>query len=67
MIADIIADTFVDSNILIYVYDNDAKKKHEIAVVKKLLQTKMGIISTQVLQVVSGMERSGFPESNEVQ
>jgi len=52
MIADIIADTFVDSNILIYVYDTDAKKKHEIAVaiVKKLWQTKMGIISTQVLQ-----------------
>ena len=52
MIADIIADTFVDSNILIYVYDTDAQKKHEtaVAVVKKLWQTKTGIISTQVLQ-----------------
>ena len=52
MIVDTIADTFVDSNILIYVYDTDAQKKHEtaVAVVKKLWQTKTGIISTQVLQ-----------------
>ncbi len=27
MIVDIIADTFVDSNILIYVYDTEAQKK----------------------------------------
>ena len=47
-----IVDTFVDSNILIYVYDIAAQKKHEIAasVVKKLWQTKTGIVSTQVLQ-----------------
>jgi predicted nucleic acid-binding protein len=47
-----IANSFVDSNILIYVYDVDAKEKHEIAVavIKKLWETKTGIISTQVLQ-----------------
>ncbi len=47
-----IADSFVDSNILIYVYDADAQQKHEIAVavIKKLWETKTGIISTQVLQ-----------------
>lgn len=43
---------FVDSNVLIYAYDLDAKAKHDIAVaqIKQLWQTKTGIISTQVLQ-----------------
>jgi len=43
---------FVDTNVLIYAYDIDAKAKHDIAVarIKQLWQTKTGIISTQVLQ-----------------
>jgi len=43
---------FVDTNVLIYAYDIDAKAKHDIAAarIKQLWQTKTGIISTQVLQ-----------------
>jgi len=45
-------NNFVDSNVLIYAYDIDAKAKHDLAVarIKQLWQTKTGIISTQVLQ-----------------
>jgi predicted nucleic acid-binding protein len=43
---------FVDTNLLLYGYDQDAKEKHEMAVtwLKQLWETKTGIISTQVLQ-----------------
>lgn len=46
------ADTFVDTNILIYAYDRDAENKHDIAatLLRDLWRTKNGIISTQVLQ-----------------
>lgn len=44
--------TFVDTNVLIYAYDLDAKKKHEIAkeVLRELWRERVGILSPQVLQ-----------------
>jgi predicted nucleic acid-binding protein len=44
--------TFVDSNILIYAHDADAKSKHEIAkrVLMELWEQGSGVLSTQVLQ-----------------
>ena len=46
------ADTFVDTNILIYAHDLDAGVKHRCAarVIQTLWETGVGIISTQVLQ-----------------
>src|SRR5215204_1274317 len=43
---------FVDTNILVYAYDNTAGRKHEIAtaLVSDLWQTGAGASSTQVLQ-----------------
>ena len=44
--------TFVDTNILIYAHDADAKSKHEAAkkVLRELWGERDGVLSTQVLQ-----------------
>jgi len=44
--------TFVDTNILVYAHDQDAGHKHEIArkVISELWESRLGILSTQVLQ-----------------
>lgn len=44
--------TFVDTNVLIYAHDLDAKTKHEIAqaVLEELWRERTGILSVQVLQ-----------------
>lgn len=43
---------FLDTNILVYAYDNTAGKKHEIAnrIVLDLWTSGLGVLSTQVLQ-----------------
>jgi predicted nucleic acid-binding protein len=44
--------TFIDTNILIYAYDVDAKEKHSIArkVLTELWEAHSGVLSAQVLQ-----------------
>ena len=44
--------TFVDSNVLIYAHDVDAKAKHDIAknVLRELWSERTGVLSMQVLQ-----------------
>ena len=44
--------TFVDTNVLIYAHDADAKAKHETAknVLRELWSQRTGVLSTQVLQ-----------------
>ena len=44
--------TFVDTNILIYAHDLDAKAKHEIAkeILRDLWSSRAGVLSMQVLQ-----------------
>lgn len=44
--------TFVDTNVLIYAYDLDAKRKHEIAkgLLRDLWAEHAGVLSPQVLQ-----------------
>lgn len=44
--------SFVDSNVLIYAYDVDAKRKHTVAnqLLVELWQTRTGVLSLQVLQ-----------------
>jgi predicted nucleic acid-binding protein len=44
--------TFVDTNILVYAHDLDSGIKHEIAkeVILRLWKSKVGVLSTQVLQ-----------------
>jgi predicted nucleic acid-binding protein len=44
--------TFVDTNILIYAHDVDAKAKHEVAkdVLRELWNQRTGVLSMQVLQ-----------------
>jgi predicted nucleic acid-binding protein len=46
------AKTFVDTNVLIYAHDVDARKKHEIArgVLRQLWSERTGALSPQVLQ-----------------
>ena len=46
------AKTFVDTNILIYAHDVDAKDKHEAAksVLRELWSERTGVLSMQVLQ-----------------
>ncbi|MHB8303062.1 MAG: PIN domain-containing protein [Acidobacteriaceae bacterium] len=46
------AKTFVDTNVLIYAHDVDAKEKHAIAMatLAELWTNRTGILSTQVLQ-----------------
>jgi predicted nucleic acid-binding protein len=46
------AKTFVDSNILIYAHDIDAKAKHDTArsVLRELWSERTGVLSVQVLQ-----------------
>jgi predicted nucleic acid-binding protein len=44
--------TFVDTNVLIYAHDADAKAKHEVAksVLRELWSQRTGVLSMQVLQ-----------------
>jgi predicted nucleic acid-binding protein len=44
--------TFVDTNVLIYAHDIDAKTKHEVAksVLRELWSERIGVLSMQVLQ-----------------
>jgi predicted nucleic acid-binding protein len=44
--------TFVDTNVLIYAHDVDAKRKHDTAksVLRALWAERMGVLSMQVLQ-----------------
>jgi len=44
--------TFVDTNILVYAHDLDAKAKHAIAkrILRELWSGRSGVLSTQVLQ-----------------
>jgi len=44
--------TFVDTNVLIYAHDVDAKAKHEVAksVLRELWTQRTGVLSMQVLQ-----------------
>jgi len=44
--------TFVDTNVLIYAHDVDAKSKHEVAksVLRELWAERNGVLSPQVLQ-----------------
>ena len=44
--------TFVDTNVLIYAHDIDAKAKHEVAkaVLRELWSVRNGVLSMQVLQ-----------------
>src|ERR1700756_823051 len=44
--------TFIDTNVLIYAHDIDAKAKHEIAkaVLRDLWRERTGVLSMQVLQ-----------------
>ena len=46
------AKTFVDTNVLIYAHDVDARAKHEIArdILRELWRERAGALSTQVLQ-----------------
>lgn len=44
--------TFVDTKMLVYAHDQDAGNKHEIArkVISELWESRLGVLSTQVLQ-----------------
>src|SRR5260370_31792993 len=44
--------TFIDTNVLIYAHDVDAKAKHEVAqsVLRELWSQRTGVLSMQVLQ-----------------
>jgi predicted nucleic acid-binding protein len=44
--------TFVDTNVLIYAHDIDAKEKHELAkiILRQLWSERSGVLSMQVLQ-----------------
>ena len=44
--------TFVNTNILVYAHDMDAGRKHESArkVISELWESRLGLLSTQVLQ-----------------
>jgi predicted nucleic acid-binding protein len=46
------AKTFIDTNVLIYAHDADAKAKHEVAksVLRELWSERTGVLSMQVLQ-----------------
>jgi predicted nucleic acid-binding protein len=43
--------TFIDTNVLIYAHDVDAKAKHEAAkrILRELWSERTGVLSTQVL------------------
>lgn len=52
MSARVFAKVFIDTNILVYAHDNKAGYKHEAAkaVLRELRQTRLGVVSMQVLQ-----------------
>ena len=62
--------TFVDTNILIYAHDADAKSKHEVArkVLGELWSERTGVLSMQVLQefYVNVTRKIAFPLSQDV-
>jgi len=62
--------TFVDTNILIYAHDADAKSKHEVArrVLGELWSERTGVLSMQVLQefYVNVTRKIPFPLSQDV-
>jgi predicted nucleic acid-binding protein len=62
--------TFVDTNVLIYAHDVDAKSKHEVAkrVLAELWSERTGVLSMQVLQefYVNVTRKIALPLSNEV-
>lgn len=51
-VSSMIADVFVDANILIYAHDSEAGAKHAVAgrEVKALWEARRGVVSIQVLQ-----------------
>jgi predicted nucleic acid-binding protein len=60
--------TFVDTNVLIYAYDPDAKVKHQIAksLLQELWDSRTGVLSMQVLQefYVNVTRRIAVPLTN---
>jgi predicted nucleic acid-binding protein len=62
--------TFVDTNILIYAHDADAKSKHALAksVLGELWSQRTGVLSMQVLQefYVNVTRKIAFPLSKDV-
>ena len=62
--------TFVDTNILIYAHDADAKSKHALAksVLGELWSQRTGVLSMQVLQefYVNMTRKIAFPLSKDV-
>ncbi len=48
----VIQKTFVDSNVLVYAHDSDARRKHEVAknLLRELWSERTGVLSPQVLQ-----------------
>jgi predicted nucleic acid-binding protein len=62
--------TFVDSNVLIYAHDADAKSKHTIAknAMDGLWRQRSGVLSLQVLQefYVNVTRRIAIPLSNDI-
>ena len=62
--------TFVDTNVLIYAHDVDAKAKHEVAksVLRELWSQRSGVLSMQVLQefYVNVTRKIASPLSQEV-
>jgi predicted nucleic acid-binding protein len=61
--------TFIDTNVLIYAHDVDAKKKHDTArnVLRELWRERNGVLSTQVLQefYVNATKKIADPLSKE--
>ena len=64
------ARTFVDTNILIYAHDADAKSKHALAksVLGELWSQRTGVLSMQVLQefYVNVTRKIAFPLAKDV-
>ena len=60
--------TFLDSNIIIYANDrrDRAKQERALAVVKELLTTRTGVVSTQVLQEYAAVALTKLHQSPEV-
>jgi predicted nucleic acid-binding protein len=62
--------TFVDSNVLIYAHDVDAKAKHEVAknAIDELWGQRSGVLSLQVLQefYVNVTRKIAIPLSKEI-
>lgn len=61
--------TFIDTNVLIYAHDVDAKRKHDTArnVLRELWRERNGVLSSQVLQefYVNATRKIAHPLSKE--